>query len=774
MSDQRTGLIKDVTSFIGRRREMAEVKRLLSTSRLVTLTGVGGVGKTRLAVRVACELRENFPDDVWLVELAQVSEAELLPNVVVEALGVRDQSARSAEEVLLDHLRDRRLLLILDNCEHLLDACVEFVGRVLRATAHVVVLATSREPFGVLGEHIWPVPPMSIPDLANVAPARGGYVYGHEALELFEERARAVQPDFVLDSRSKPVAVQLCRSLDGLPLAIELAAVRMRALSIEQIVARLADRYRLLSTGNRGAPPRHQTLRAAVDWSFDLCSERERTLWARLSVFAGGFDLDAAEAICSDGEVGPDEVFDALSGLIDKSVVLREGSDGGPPRYRLLETIKAYGRERLAAQGAAEELQRRHRDHYLRLAERCEAGWFGPDQVEWGERLRREQANLWTALDFCLTTPGESRTGLRMAGALCFYWNACGHLQDGRYWLGRALDTDTSPVPERAKALWVDGWDAMTQGDNASAGRYFDECLELASALGDGSARAFAQQFRGSSEQFVGNFVLAKELLTEAVDHHRRTGLVNSLTILGIAQLGFVSCLIGEPDRAVELCEECRVIGEEHGELWALSWAMWVCGLARWTQGEWRESAVALDASLRAKHALNDRLGMSACVELLAWAAVEEGDLYRTARLLGASHMLWASIGGRLFGSAALIGHRDAYEERTRRALGERVFEREYGIGERFATPEIIAYACGGRPDRPVPAPAGADRPRLTRRETEVAQLLAEGMTNREIAKRLVISQRTAEGHVEHVLGKLGFRSRAQVAAWFARRDAER
>jgi predicted ATPase/DNA-binding CsgD family transcriptional regulator len=752
---------------------MAEIKRLLSGSRLVTLTGVGGVGKTRLAVRVAGDLRQSFPDGVRLVELAQVSEPALVPNVVAEALGVQDQSARSTEAVLLDYLRDQRLLLILDNCEHLLDACVRLVGDLLRAADHVIVLATSREPLGVLGEHIWLVPPLSMPDLANVAPSPGGYVYGYEALDLFEERAKAVQPDFVLDSRSKPVAAQLCQRLDGLPLAIELAAVRVRALSIEQIVARLEDRYRLLSTGNRGGPARHQTLRAAVDWSFDLCSDREKALWARLSTFAGGFDLEAVEAVCSDDDVGPDDVFDLLASLIDKSIVLREGS-GPKVRYRLLETIRAYGREQLSARGVAEEFQRRHRDYYLRLAEMSEDSWFGPDQVDWGDRLRSEQANLWTALDFCLTTLGESAAGLHMTGALCFYWNACGHLQDGRYWLGRALAIEKRPSRDRTKALWVNGYVAMTQGDNEAAMDYFDECLKLAADLGDQSARAFVQQFRGSAEQFKGNLAQAELLLSESVALHRSAGLVNSLTVLGIAQLAFVSCLIGDADRAIELCAECRAISEAHGERWALSWALWVCGLARWTQKEYRQAAAALDASLKVKYALNDRLGMSACVELLAWVAVEEGDAQRACRLFGASRTLWASVGSPLFGSAALMENHDSYEERTRRALGAKSFEREYQRGERLNTEEAIALADEESRSRPESAPSASNQPRLTRREIQVAHLLAEGLTNREIAQRLVISQRTAEGHVEHVLEKMGFKSRAQVAAWFAREASGR
>jgi predicted ATPase len=277
-------------------------------------------------------------------------------------------------------------------------------------------------------------------------------VYGYEALDLFEERARAVQPDFTLDTASRDVVAQLCQRLDGLPLAIELAAVRLRALSIEQIVVRLEDRYRLLKSGNRGGPARHQTLRATVDWSFDLCSEPEQALWARLSTFAGGFDLEAAEAVCVDDVIGSDDVFDLLAGLIDKSIVLR-GEFRSQVSYRLLETIKAYGREKLSAAGAEENFRRRHRDYYLRLAEQSEDEWFGRHQVEWRDRLQNEQANLWAALEYCFAAPGESPAALHMAGALCFYWNACGHLKDGRYWLERALNSEKRPSADRTKAL---------------------------------------------------------------------------------------------------------------------------------------------------------------------------------------------------------------------------------------------------------------------------------------------------------------------------------
>ena len=759
---QRTGLGNELTSFVGRGREVAEVRKILRRARLVTLTGVGGVGKTRLAGRIVCEVRDEFADGAWFVDLTRASEPALLANVVAETLGVSDQSARSPEAPLIDYLADRKLLLILDNCEHLLQACAALVNEVLQTAAGVVVLATSREPLGVLGEYSWTVPPMSMPDLANVAPSRGGYVYGHEALDLFAERARAVRPEFTLDSASRTAAAELCQRLDGLPLAIELAAVRLRALSIEQIVTRLGDRYRLLCTGNRGGPARHQTLRAAVDWSFDLCTEREKTMWARLAIFAGAFDLADAEAVCAGDGIARRDVLDLLSDLIDKSIVLREGTDEAP-RYRLLETIKAYGREKLADAGAEVALRRRHRDHYLDLALRSEKDWFGSDQLRWRDRLANAQANFWSALDFCLTTPGEALVGLRMVGALIFYWNACGYLKDGRYWLDRALQAAPETSPEKAKALWVNGYVAMTQGDNAAAMRAFDECVELARQLDDPVARAFCLQFRGSAEQFKGNLAEAEVMLADAVDFHREAGVVNSLTVLAAAQLGFVSCLTGKADRAIVLCEECNAVSQVHGEQWASSWAHWVLGLARWTLGDYPPAATALNQSLAAKHALDDKLGMSACVELLAWVSFEEGDVRRACRLFGAAVALWASVGHPLFGSAELLAIHDRYEQRVREALGCKAFERLHEHGRQMENDQVMAFACEGTtpPD---------DEPRLTRRERQVAELVAEGLSNKQIAARLVISQRTAEGHVENVLSKLGFQSRAQVAAWFATR----
>lgn len=766
MCAQVSGLGDELTSFVGRRRELTEIDRMLNQSRLVTLTGVGGVGKTRLALRAGESARTRYQDGVWLVELAKLTDPDLLAHTVAEALGVRDQSARSTEELLLDTVAEKHLLLIMDNCEHLLDACAHLIAELLNGSSHLVVLATSRERLGVFGEQSWPVPPLSMPDLANVAPSRGGYVYGHEALELFEERARKVVPGYVIDKESRPEVARLCQGLDGLPLAIELAAVQLRSMSIEQILERLQDRYRVLTAGNRGGPARHQTLRAAVDWSFGLCSREEQALWARMSVFSGSFDLDAAEEICALGEINKNDVLELLSSLIDKSVVLCE-EKRPKVRYWMLETIREYGRERLVANGSEACFQKRHRDYYLQLSEWSENRWFGPDQLVVWDRLQHEQPNLWAALEFSLSVPSETPYAAQMAGSLCFYWNACGHLRDGRFWLDRALAADKRPTASRVKALWVNGYVAMTQGDNEAAMKYFDEADTLADRRGDQYAKAMVAQFRGSAEQFKGNLFEAESLLRESVCFHREAGIVNSLTVLGVAQLGFVCCLTGQAENAIELSEACRITSEEHGEQWAYSWALWVAGLAWWTLREHGKSADALRASLDFKNSLNDRLGISACVELLAWVAVEEGNAEHAAELFGTSRTSWATVGAPLFGSKMLVDTRNRYLSWIRKELGDTVFENREKRGEQLSTSDAVMLAQSG-PKEEFVSGALAGQLRLTRREREVARLIAAGLTNKDIASQLVISQRTVEGHVENVLYKLGVKSRTQVAIWFA------
>jgi non-specific serine/threonine protein kinase len=422
----------DMTSFVGRRHEVAEVKRLLTASRLVTLTGVGGVGKTRLALRVANEVQRAFPDGVWLVELAALGDPGLVAQTVASALDIRDLSTRRPVTVLTDHLADTQLLLVLDNCEHLLDACAAVADALLRACPGLRILTTSRQALSIAGEHIFTVPPLSVPD-ANV-PSPAEALAHYEAVTLLIERAAAIAPGFSVTQENHVAVARLCAQLDGIPLAIELAAARLRSLSVDQVAERLESRYRLLTGGSRAAPPRHQTLRALIDWSYELCSEQEKRLWARMSVFAGGFDLMAAESICAGEELNADAILEVVDHLVAKSVLFSEMQDGRV-RYRLLETIRQYGRERLTESGQEAGLRLRHRDFYLRLAQQSVSEWCGPGQEAWLARLRIEHDNLRAALDFCMTDPAETQAGLDLASALRFHWiAAASSVRDGAGW----------------------------------------------------------------------------------------------------------------------------------------------------------------------------------------------------------------------------------------------------------------------------------------------------------------------------------------------------
>jgi predicted ATPase len=553
---QRVGnLPAEVSSFVDRREEIAETKRLLSVTRLLTLTGVGGVGKTRLALRVAADLRRAFANGVWLVELAGLQNPHLVVDTVVEALGIDDRSTRGQLAVLIHYLRGRQLLLVLDNCEHLRSACAILVDALLRAAKGLRVLATSRQVLDTDGERAWQVRPLPAPDPDLPLPPRAGARY--PALALFAERATA--RGFVITADTQGPVARICHRLDGIPLAIELAAVRLRTMQPEQILQRLDDRFGLLTAGTRTALPRHQTLRAAIEWSFDLCTREEQLLWARASVFADGFDLATAEEVCAGDGLAADVILDLVAGLADKSVLICE-EHAGTMRYRLLDTLRQYGRERLRYAGEQEGVRRRHRNWYLRLAEQGEAEWFGPHQATWFARMRLERANMRAALDFCLSEPDEIQTGLRMAAALWFYWSACGFPREGRHWLDRALALDTGLTREGVRARWANGWIALQQGHIADGESTLTECRALARQLGDASTLAHATHRLGFAALLRGDLSRAVALLEESLTRFRFLGELNSLVIM--AQVGLAAANVhqGDLDRAMMLCEEARAI----------------------------------------------------------------------------------------------------------------------------------------------------------------------------------------------------------------------
>ncbi|MFC9555190.1 ATP-binding protein [Rhodococcus sp. NPDC056960] len=748
----------ELTSFVGRRRELTEVKRLLSVARLVTLTGIGGVGKTRLALRVAADSRRAFDDGVWLVELGELRDTDLVVDTVAAVLGLREESARAPLEVLTEYLADRRLLLVLDNCEHLVEAAATLTQTLLRSCPELHVLATSREPLGIGGEAVLRVPPLSVP--SRPLPLRG--LPSYDAVALFVQRAVAAVPEFELTEDNRVTVTRICQHLDGLPLPIELAAARLRAMSATDILDRLSDRYRLLAGGRRGVPTRQQTLRLSVDWSYDLCEPEEARLWARLSVFAGGFELDAAETICA-GDPEPETLLDVMTSLVDKSILIRE-EPSTAVRYRMLETLREYGREKLQDTGESAALRRRHRDWYEQLVLRADTEWIGPNQLEWIARLEREHQNLREALRFCLTEHGESEHGLRLVAALNLFVLARGMSGEGRYWLDRVLAHHTgAPSVHRVDALCADSVLAGVQGDLRTATALVEEGRVLAEAVGEGTTRALVAHADGLVALHRGDLDRSVTSLDAAVAVFRTVGDLRR-EVEGLTALGLATALRGDTPRAISQIEEVLAITELHGESVQRAYSLWALGLVVW-QDEPRRASGLFEQSLRLSRRSNVPLSSALCLDALAWIAAREQQARRSAVLLGAAEALSQAIGNPTVTVPHLRHHHDECEQRTRRALGERAFEAQFRHGKALSFADALAFALDEEP-RTAPLPRGDAATSLTRRERQVADLVAQGLTNGAIADRLVISPRTAQGHVEHVLAKLGFTSRAQIAAW--------
>ncbi|MFD6311022.1 ATP-binding protein [Streptomyces nigra] len=757
------------TPFFGRGQTITEVRRLLSEARLVTLTGVGGVGKTRLALEVAQASAQAFPDGVWFVDLAAVEDPARVAHTVAMGVDLRYRQDTNARAALAEFLAPKRLLLVLDNCEHLVDACADLLRTVLAAAPGARVLATSREPLAIGEERVWPVAPLTVPG-ENGSHVTAS-VRSFEAMALFEERAAAVSHGFVIDEDNEEAIAQLCRKLDGLPLAIELAAVRMRVLSVDQILARLDDPYMLLTRGNRQVSPRHSTLRAAVDWSYSLCSEQEQVLWARLSVFRGDFDLEAAEAVVSGDGLGLKEIFDGIETLLDQSILIRQpdSPDGrGAARYRMLETIRQYGQERLkACDGAPVVLRRRHRDYFLALAENASEAWFGPEQLLWFRRSRQEQANVWAALDFCLTQPGEARAGLRLATALSFAWVASGSYREGRYWLEYALNSADDPgSEEQARALGALAYLMIAQGELGSVEPVAAQIRKLALTAGDDRARAYADILLESCKYLLGLEENAKE------EHHPLPVGEVPAADMGFAflqQYAQAIALLATDEglgSAVSLLEECNDRCAAVGEEWQRSWALKILAMARWRQDPGSPEALSLiEESTAIAVQFSDVLSLAWNCAVAAWILVE-ADTETATRLIGASEALWRPLGTHLIGAPHLIEWHARCRKHARERLGDRRYEACYEAGTRLDYNDAHDLIVHRRTPRP-PGAGSADGA-LTRREREVAAKVAEGMSNRQIAASLVISQRTVETHVENILRKLDFTTRTQIAVWMA------
>lgn len=642
-----------LTSFVGREREIAEIRRLLSTTRLLTLSGAGGVGKSRLALQAAAEVLDEYRDGVWLVELAPLSDSALVPQTVAVALNIREQPGRSMPATLADHLRLRQILIVLDNCEHLLTASAHLIEPLLRICPHVRVLVTSREGLGIAGELTYRVPSLALPDLRRLPPPDA--LGQHEAIQLFVERATFAVPAFRLTERNAMAVAQVCERLDGIPLALELAAARMKGISVEQIAARLDGRFRLLTGGSQTSLPRHQTLRAAIDWSYDLLSEQERILLRRLSVFVGGWTLEAAEGVCGDESMDPADVLDRLTRLVDKSLVIMEALDG-ETRYRLLETVRQYSREKLLDSGEATRIRDRHRGSYLELAERAEPMLIGPEQSAWMERLEVEHSNLRAALEWSKTGDGGAEALARLAAALWRFWNVRGYWSEGRGWLEAALSqAGHAPRATRARLLFGAGVLAWVQQESGRAAALGEESLALARELGDKHAVADSLRLLAAVAKDDYDYERAKALGEESLALFRELG-----DKLGIAAalrfLGFHAMTYDEFEAAMAAFEEslrlARALKDERG----IAGSLHGLGGVPFQQARYEEAVALYEEALSLFRDLGDKWGMSSALGSLGAIARYRGDYERAAMLLEESLQMRREMGSKAFIAVSLLG----------------------------------------------------------------------------------------------------------------------
>jgi predicted ATPase/DNA-binding SARP family transcriptional activator/DNA-binding CsgD family transcriptional regulator len=765
------------TSFLGREREMLEVKQALAMTRILTLTGVGGTGKTRLAQEVAKDLVGAYPDGVWLVELAGLSEPELVAQVVSETLGVHERPSRPLGAPLVEELRAKHLLLVLDNCEHLIEAVARLTDDLLDACPKLRILATSREPLRVPGEVEQRVSSLPVPEPKDPALLTKEGLAHFAVTRLFLDRARRKREGEVVSSGTSVQAVaRVCRRLEGIPLAIELAAARTAALSVEQIDERLEDSLGLLTTGFRTADPRHRTLRATLDWSYALLSDAERVLLGRLSVFAGGWTLEGAEALGSGEDVGEGEVLDSLSRLVEKSLVAVEEGEHGVMRYTMLEPVRQYARQKLRESGQEDAVQSQHAGFFLALAQEAEPQMSGPNQEAWLRRLEKEHANLRGALAWALDPadcrdPRERRTelGLRLAGTLGRFWGVYGP-GEGRGWLEKGLARGGEvPKPALAKALYEAGSIVLFQGDYQRAISLLEEGIALFRELGDERGVATSLINLGFALLHLGDIERAAALRQEVEalrgEPSDRFMLAWLTTFLG------VSALYEEDyERSAALARESLAIYRELGDKRGASLCHIDLGFIELIRGNHEPAAVLLEESLRVLGGSEDKFCLAYGFFGLAAVAGARAQPRRAARLWGAAEALREEIGvvslthlelqaydyeGRVSAARDLLGDQGAWEaafDRGRVMSAEEAAE--YALSEEVA-PVPESWPGGGETDDP-----------LTRREREVAALVARGLSNRQIASELHLSERTIGNHVSNILRKLGLASRAQVTAW--------
>ncbi|MGD0701755.1 MAG: LuxR C-terminal-related transcriptional regulator [Trebonia sp.] len=774
----------EVSAFVGRAGELDTLAGLLRGGRHVTVTGPGGVGKTRLALRAAAGLTDRYPDGICLVELSGLTDPGLLPTAVAQCLGLPGHDPRRPPAAVLDYLRGKRLLLILDTCEHLTAACSRFAAQLLRAAAGVAILATSRQPLHTAGEQVLRLGPLPVPGTGR-RPEAG------DAVELFAKRAAAALPGFTVTDADLPHVIRLCRRLDGIPLAVELAAVRVRALPLAELAERLEARFSVLTGARRGTVPRQQTLRAAIEWSYGLCTRAEQTVWNRLSVFAGSFDLAAARDVAACPQVPEERVGDVLAALADKSVVLRTGDN----RYRLLGSEREYAAQRLAQSGQEAECRRRHARRYLKMARSLRQHLLADDQAARLRALRAEDADISAVLGYGLAAADSDwdRDTARLTAALFPYWLLSGLLREGIHWQDRILARFREPSAERANALANRATLGAMLGLPDSVA-HASEGITVAAQVGDDRAQASGYL----ALQLALGLGSAYPQAVDAADEARRR-----LTALG-ADVA-LRCLdvqlaqthqIGGNLTAAAAAGQRALAGLGPGERWLHGHVLIVSALALYRlPGRQTECARAAGEALRAMRDLSNPVGEACALDVLGWLAADAGRCQRAAWLLGAAQTRWQRSGGRQSGTAVMAGYHKRSADAAALALGPDGYAELHARGASLPLDQVVELAVAGGdapPNGPrpgvtslsgrsllgVPGPratleeagiAPRGRPaaeELTGRELEIAELVALGLANRDIAVRLFISRRTVDAHINHIFAKLGLSSRVQLAIW--------